>query len=65
MVLLTVGLISSNHRVSAEPGKQGEPVEYQTHPYDIHEYYDGIPDLVNTTEVNFWFYQMHWFITGA
>lgn len=40
-------------------------MEWDNHPYDVHEYYDNIPDLINMTETRFWFVQAHWFITGV
>jgi hypothetical protein len=42
--------------VLADAERKGEPFEYERHPYDIHQFYDNIPDLINATEVNFWFY---------
>jgi len=42
--------------VLADAEKKGEPYEYENHPYDIHKFYDNIPDLINSTEVKFWFY---------
>ena len=50
--------------VQADPEKQHKPFEYEKHPYEIHDYYEGIPDLVNATETRFWFTQIHWFLTG-
>ena len=51
--------------VAADAEAKGEPVEYDKHPYDVHRYYDNIPDLVNVTEMRFWFTQFHWFLTGV
>ena len=55
-VLVSIAFTCSSQVVLADPAKQGKAVEYEKHPYDIHEYYDNIPDLVNMTETGFWFY---------
>ena len=64
-ILLTLSILSS---VRADATKRGEQVDWSTdgtHPYDVHQYYDDIPDVINMTETRFWFAQVHWFITGV
>ena len=53
------------NKVPIGPKKQGVPVEWNNTAYDIHEYYDNIPQTINMTEARFWFEQIHWFITGV
>lgn len=40
-------------------------VEWDNEPYNVHDYYDGIPDLINVAETKFTFLLIHYFLEGA
>jgi len=63
--MLLLSLTMTTSLVEAAAAKQGEPVEWQKHPYDEQEYYKGIPDIINMTDARVTFHLSHWFLVGV
>ena len=40
-------------------------VEWDNEPYNVQDYYDNIPDLINVPETKFTFLLIHYFLEGA